>query len=70
MFVGHYKSVNSVEEFISNKRDNLDFPAQVELSSKRYILIKTYQVASDSNEFDELRATSGRGKAGNCPANL
>jgi len=53
MFVGHYKSVNSVEEFISNKRDNLDFPAQVELSSKRYILIKTYQVASDS-KYNEL----------------
>lgn len=53
MFVGHYKSVNSPEEFFSNKRSSLDFPAQVEKSGKRYTLIKTYQVFSES-KYNEL----------------
>lgn len=53
MFVGHYKSVDSPQEFISKLRDALDFPAQVEKSGKRYTLIKTYQVVSDS-KYQEL----------------
>lgn len=55
MFVGHYKSVNSPEEFLSNKRESLDFPAQVELSGKRYLLTKTYLITSDSKYSDLIQ---------------
>lgn len=48
MFVGHYKCVNSPEEFYSKKRDSLDFPSQVEVNKKRYMLSRTYHVASES----------------------
>lgn len=48
MFIGHYKSVSSPEEFFSQKRDKLDFPTQVELNKKKYLLHTTYQVNSES----------------------
>lgn len=48
MFIGHYKCVNSPEEFFSKQRDTLDFPAQVEINKKRYTLTRTYHVASKS----------------------
>lgn len=48
MFVGHYKCVSSPEEFFSEKRDTLDFPSQVEVSKKRYMLARTYHIASES----------------------
>lgn len=50
MFIGYYKSVNSSKEFYSKKRSNLDFPIQVEYNSDRYLLNKTIQVFSDSQE--------------------
>jgi hypothetical protein len=48
MFVAHYKSVSSPEEFFSEKRETLDFPTQVEMNKKKYSLNTTYQVESDS----------------------
>lgn len=48
MFIGHYKAVNSSQEFYSNTRDSLDFPTQVEHNSERYFLQYTYSVPSDS----------------------
>lgn len=56
MFVAHYKSVNSPEEFYSEKRDSLDFPTQVELNRKKYLLNTTYQVNSESryNQLIEM----------------
>jgi hypothetical protein len=56
MFVAHYKSVTSPEEFYSEKRDRLDFPTQVELNRKKYLLNTTYQVNSESryNQLIEM----------------
>lgn len=56
MFVGHYKSVSSPEEFFSQQRDKLDFPTQVELNKKKYLLYTTYQVNSKSryNQLVEM----------------
>jgi hypothetical protein len=56
MFVAHYKSVTSPEEFYSEKRDSLDFPTQVELNRKKYLLNTTYQVNSESryNQLIEM----------------
>lgn len=48
MYIGHYKSVSSPEEFYAKGRDTLDFPAQIELKGKRYLLNQTYQVSSES----------------------
>ena len=48
MFVAHYKSVSSPEEFYSEKRKTLDFPTQVEMNRKKYSLNTTYQIDSDS----------------------
>jgi hypothetical protein len=50
MFIGYYKSVNSSKEFYSKKRPNLNFPIQIEYNSDRYLLNKTIQVFSDSQE--------------------
>jgi len=48
MFIAHYKSVNSPEEFFSSKRKTLDFPTQVEYLSKRYLLFSTYHADTNS----------------------
>jgi hypothetical protein len=48
MYIGHYKSVNSSEEFYSSIRENLDFPTQYNKS--RYLLQVTYSVPSNSME--------------------
>jgi hypothetical protein len=50
MFIAHYKSVNSPEEFFSSQRENLDFPTQVEYKNKRYLLNTTYQFGSTSQK--------------------
>lgn len=56
MFVAHYKSVNSPEEFFSERSENLNFPMQVELNKKKYLLSTTYQIVSDSryDQFIEM----------------
>jgi len=50
MYIGHYKSVNSSEEFYSSIRENLDFPTQAEYKKSRYLLQVTYSVPSNSME--------------------
>ena len=46
MFIGYYKSVSSSREFYSKKREDLNFPMQVEYKGDRYLLNKTIQVSS------------------------
>jgi hypothetical protein len=46
MFIGHYKSVNTSEEFYSTEREDLNFPTQVEYKSNKYLLTKTIQISS------------------------
>jgi hypothetical protein len=53
MFIGYYKSVNSLSEFYSEIREDLNFPAQVELKGERYILGKTIQLSSMSH-YDKV----------------
>lgn len=48
MFIGHYKSVNSPEEFFSSIRESLDFPTQVEFNGKRYLLNATHHADTKS----------------------
>lgn len=50
MFIAHYKSVASPEEFYSSERETLDFPTQVEYEGKRYLLNNTYQVSTKSQK--------------------
>lgn len=50
MYIGHYKSVNTKEEFYSKPRNSLDFPMQVELSGSRYLLHATYIASSLSQQ--------------------
>lgn len=45
MFIGYYKSVSSSKEFYSKKREDLNFPMQVEYKGDRYLLNKTIQVS-------------------------
>ena len=49
-YTGHYKSVESPEEFFSEKRDTLDFPTQVTYKSKRYLLFTTLLVSTTKQE--------------------
>ncbi len=50
MFIGHYKNVNKVDEFYSEKREGLNFPSQVEYKGNRYLLVNTYFASSKSQE--------------------
>ena len=50
MYIAHYKSVQTNEEFYSEKRNTLDFPTQVELFGQRYLLRSTYLAGSLSQE--------------------
>lgn len=50
MFIAHYKSVSSPEEFFSSERETLDFPTQVEHNGKRYLLNNTYQFTTKSQK--------------------
>lgn len=50
MFVGHYKSVLTSEEFYSKKRESLDFPTQVEFNGTRYLLKTTYIASTELQE--------------------
>lgn len=53
MYLAHYKSVSSPEEFFSSTRETLDFPTQVEFNKKRYLLNATHQVAT-SSQLDRI----------------
>jgi hypothetical protein len=50
MFIGYYKSVNSSEEFYSEKKDDLNFPTQIEYKGIRYLLNKTIQISSSTEK--------------------
>lgn len=50
MYIGHYKSVNSANEFFSVKRKDLDFPTQVEYKGTRYLLGATHIVSTKTQE--------------------
>ena len=50
MFIGHYKNVNKVDEFYSEKREGLNFPTQVQYKGSRYLLINTYIANAKSQE--------------------
>lgn len=50
MYIGHYKSVNSANEFFSSKRKSLDFPTQIEYKGERYSLTATYIAVTKSQE--------------------
>lgn len=50
MFIGYYKSVSSSKEFYSKKREDLNFPMQVEYKGDRYLLNKTIQVSLTSEK--------------------
>lgn len=56
MYIAHYKSVATSDEFYSENRETLDFPSQVELSSLRYYLFRTLQVDTPSKmkSFKEM----------------
>jgi hypothetical protein len=49
-YIGHYKCVESPEEFYSSPRTTLDFPTQVMHKSKNYILNTTLQYSTSSQE--------------------
>lgn len=61
MFIAHYKSVSSSDEFYSEKRDALDFPTQVEYNSERYSLIRTIQVFTSAQEKRVLETANNYG---------
>lgn len=50
MFIGYYKNISSSKEFYSCKKDDLYFPIQVEFNGDRYLLTKTIQVSTKSQE--------------------
>ena len=58
MFIGYYKSVNSSKEFYSSKREDLNFPMQVEYKGDRYLLGKTIQVTLSGEK--NLKETASR----------
>ena len=46
MYIGHYKAVGSANEFVSEKRKELDFPTQVFYKKERYSLFATHMVGT------------------------
>jgi len=63
MYIGHYKSVNSANEFFSAKRKDLNFPTQIEYKAERYSLHATY-IAATKNQESNIK---NRAKALNIP---
>lgn len=61
MYIAHYKSVLTNEEFYSEKRSSLDFPTQVEHSGQRFLLRNTYMVGSPSQEKNLISAAQKYG---------
>jgi hypothetical protein len=52
MYIGHYKSVSSANEFFSTKRKELDFPTQIEYKGERYSLHTTYISTTKNQELN------------------
>lgn len=61
MFIGYYKSVNTSKEFYSQKKEDLNFPIQVEYQGDRYLLSKTIQVSSLTQENNIKNAAKSYG---------
>jgi len=61
MYIGHYKSVNSSNEFFSEKRNELDFPTQVEYKGMRYLLKATHIVSSNTQEKNVMSMAKKHG---------
>lgn len=61
MYIAHYKSVLTSEEFYSKKRESLDFPSQVELKGQRYLLKATYFASSPTQEKNILETAKRYG---------
>jgi hypothetical protein len=66
MYIGHYKAVNSANEFFSAKRKTLDFPAQVEYKGERYSITTTHMATTKSQE----KNIKDRAKALGIPSNI
>jgi len=49
-YIGHYKCIESPEEFYSMSRNQLDFPTQVRYNSKSFLLYTTYLLTSTAQE--------------------
>jgi hypothetical protein len=49
-FIALYKCVSSPEEFYSEVRNTIDYPAQVMHRSKNYILVSTMILSSSKQE--------------------
>jgi len=61
MFIGYYKSVSSSKEFYSCKNTDLHFPVQVEYNGDRYLLGKTIQVSTKSQERNVINTAKKYG---------
>ena len=59
-FIGHYKSVDSPDEFYSIPREQLDFPTQVRSNSKSYLLFTTLQISTSSQEKSLIETAKSR----------
>jgi|LakMenEpi03Aug12_release.lakeMendotaPanAssembly.Ray.scaffolds.fasta_scaffold1105883_3 hypothetical protein len=53
MYIGHYKSVRSNNEFYSKVNQNLIFPTQVEHKGERYLLFETH-IASTPTQIKNI----------------
>lgn len=61
MYIGHYKAYNSPEEFFTEERNSLDFPTQVSLGSKNYLLYTTYHADTPSAKRNLLAVAKRHG---------
>lgn len=59
-YIGHYKSVESPEEFFSEKRETLNFPTQVTYKSKRYLLFTTLLISTTGQELSVIETAKSR----------
>jgi hypothetical protein len=57
MYIGHYKAVNSANEFFSQKRKDLNFPVQIEYKGERYLLHATH-IASTKLQENNIKNRS------------
>ena len=55
MYIGHYKAVDSADEFFSESKEHLNFPTQIEYERKRYSLICTH-IVSTGGQLKNLKS--------------
>jgi hypothetical protein len=66
MYIGHYKAVNSSQEFYSEIRKDLDFPIQAKYKGQSYLLFVTYMAPSPSQQNN----INKRARELNIPSNI